>query len=265
MKDAFFLSHSGLGDNITNVGAVNFILQYYGTVYFICTSKYQDNLRLIFNSKNVVLVPFSSSSYKEECINISQIAENIDLSRFDFFVSGHLFHPFISSYITVPEIITYKKTHKYIAPYTFIHDFYNDIHLDTSVYVDYFHIKSTENSMKYYEIVKKYQIIFIHIKGSNRSISLDLTEYEDPKYIVVCADGNIYGQEDPRFAIASRFKEAYVSEYIDVILNAKVIEVIDSCFSCIVYPLFLSGKISPEKCVVHEKSGCDGKIKTILK
>jgi hypothetical protein len=265
MNDAFFLSHNGLGDNITNIGAVNFILQYYGTIYFICKSKYQDNLKLIFNSKNVVLVPFSASSMMEETINISQIINKIDPSRFDLFVSGNCHKKYFKSYITVPEIITYEKNHKYIAPYTFINDFYNDIHLDASVYVDYFHIKSTENSIKYYELVKQYQIIFIHIKGSDRSISLELTEYEDPKYIVVCADGNVYDQEDPRFAIASRFKEAYVSEYIDVILNAKVIEVIDSCFSCIVYPLFLSGKISPEKCVVHEKSGSDGKIKTVLK
>ena len=35
-KSAYFLSHNGLGDNITNIGAINFLLNYYETIYFLC-------------------------------------------------------------------------------------------------------------------------------------------------------------------------------------------------------------------------------------
>ena len=39
-KSAFFLSHNGIGDNITNIGAINFLLQYYNSIYFLCKDIY---------------------------------------------------------------------------------------------------------------------------------------------------------------------------------------------------------------------------------
>jgi hypothetical protein len=199
-----------------------------------------------------------------ETREIMKIVIKIDFSKCDFFVSGECHKSYFRSHITVPEIMNYKKNNKYTAPYKFINDFYNDIGLDTSIYIEHFHIASTPASLEYYEIVKNYKIVFIHTKGTNRTVTVDLSPYTDKEYIVVCANGNVYTPTDERFAVAEKFSTAKVGEFIDIILNAEVIEILDSCFSCIVYPLFISGKISPKKCVIHEIWGIDGKIKTIL-
>ena len=40
-KSAYFLSHNGLGDNITSIGSIIFLLQYYETIYFLCKNNYE--------------------------------------------------------------------------------------------------------------------------------------------------------------------------------------------------------------------------------
>ena len=50
----YFLSHLGLGDNITNIPAVNFLLEHYKNVYFICQHKHHDNVKLLFLNKPVI-------------------------------------------------------------------------------------------------------------------------------------------------------------------------------------------------------------------
>ena len=58
-KSAFFLSHNGIGDNITNIGAINFLLQYYNSIYFLCKDIYEENVKLLFNNKKLITIPFN--------------------------------------------------------------------------------------------------------------------------------------------------------------------------------------------------------------
>ena len=60
-KNAYFLSHNGLGDNITSIGAVNFLLNYYENIFFLCKDIHEDNVKLLFNNKPVIIVAFDPS------------------------------------------------------------------------------------------------------------------------------------------------------------------------------------------------------------
>jgi len=46
LKKAFFLGHNGLGDNITMNGAINFLLNYFEEIYFLCKNIHQENVKL---------------------------------------------------------------------------------------------------------------------------------------------------------------------------------------------------------------------------
>lgn len=252
-KNAYFLSHNGLGDNITSIGAVNYLLKYYNVIYFLCKDIYQENVKLFFLNKRVIIVPFNSSNEYNDCKRIiSNTNENTD----DCFIAGvHM--SYLKSRITHPDLIKYKKNNVYKINYEHIYKFYNSIDLDTSIYANYFDIESNKVSKKYYDNIKKYDIVFLHTKGSNRSINLKeiIDLYVDNENcIIICANENIYQPSNPKhidkFIICQNYVNIKVCYYIDIIKNSKYIYVINSCFSCIVYPLVLSERIKPVEYVI---------------
>ena len=254
MKSAFFLGHNGLGDNITNTGAVSFLLQFYDTIYFLCKDKYADNVKLLFTGKRVVVVPFMSRCERQHCAHIMSL---VDKETHDIFISGFCHTSYLKSHITEPALLSYKQHNKYELKFKHIVDFYNDIGLDSAVYVDHFDIASNELTQKFYEHIKQYKIIFLHTQGSNRSIDITpiVEKYKNNSdYIMICANKNVYDNPHPFYAIAESFSKFKVAQYIDIIKHADIIHVIDSCFSCIVYPLLLSKKISPSECVIYDAS-----------
>jgi hypothetical protein len=252
MKNAYFLSHNGLGDNITNIGAIEFLLKFYDTIYFLCKDKYEENVKLLFSGKRVVTVPFNHRIERPHC---KHILSAVDTTKNDIFISGFCHTSYLKSHITEPALLAYGKNNKYSLKYDHIVQFYNDIGLDTSVYVDYFDIASNELTQKYYDDIKQYKIIFLHTQGSNRNLNLSplIHKYKDNKdYIMICADKNVYDPTHPYYAIADPYTKIKVAHYIDIIKNADLIHIINSCFSCIVYPLLLSNRITPTECVIYD-------------
>jgi hypothetical protein len=255
LKSAYFLSHNGLGDNITNIGAVNFLLEYYESIYFLCKDIYEENVKLLFVGMPVYTVVFSPHNEFSECLHI---LSNVNKQESDIFVSG-LHTNYASSHITHPELLKYKQQQKYQINYSHINDFYTQIGLDTSIYVDYFNINSSKESLQYYNEIRDYKIVFVHTKGSNRSINVDdvLSKYKsNDEYIIISADGiNVYSHDtadSPKYAICERFKNMKISHYIDIIKHAEIIHVVNSCFSCIIYPMLLAKSIHPIECKIHE-------------
>lgn len=239
-KNAYFVSHMGLGDNITNISAVLYLLKYYNTIYFLCKDHNKENVKSFFANKNVVIVPFNSKDEYTEC---NRIISNLNKDEYDWFVSGHCHTNYLQSHITHPELINYVKKNNITVEFDHIYDFYNDIGLDLSIYIDYFQIDSTETSLQYYHNIQNYNIIFLHTKGSDRYI--DLREKIDMReeYMIICANENMYEKEHVNYTIANHYINLKIVDYIDIILNANMIHVIDSCFSCIVYPLSLSDRL----------------------
>lgn len=69
----------------------------------------------------------------------------------------------------------------------------------------------------------------------------------DNKYIIICANENVYNENQTYFEIANKFVNIPIQNYIDIIKNACEIFVIDSCFSCIVHPLSVLNKLNTKK------------------
>ena len=120
-------------------------------------------------------------------------------------------------------------------------------------YIEIFDIKTTESSRLYKGIQEK-QIIFIHTQASNKTIDLSkIVEnfINKENYIIICPNKNVYNNEHINYALADTYVMLKVAHYIDLILNAEELHVIDSCFSAMIYPLLLSEKLKAKKCIIY--------------
>jgi hypothetical protein len=252
-KAAYILSHTGLGDNITMIGAVKFLLLHYDTIYLLCKEKNVSNMKLLINNENVVIVPIPNRKERHTCKSIIKYVYNNEYT--DIFICG-CHKEYLTSKINNPAILNYNtKNNKYDTLegqlcLNHIKIFYQDMNLDLSIYYDYFGIHSTEKSIALYEKIKDINIIFCHTQASRKTISLPeniKTYINDNKYIIICANENIYNKNHAHFEVANKFINIPVQEYIDVIKNACEIFLIDSCFSCIVNPLSVSNKLNTKK------------------
>ena len=247
---ALHISHLGLGDHITNIGAVNFLLQYYDTIYITCTANNRANIELLFNNTRIITIIVSS--YQVSAFN--PIIHKFDG---DIFVSGGMFKNKLKSQITHPQLLKYKPDNKgYTTKYSHIADFYSQIGLDLSIYNEYFNIDSSDISRQYYDDIKDYKIVFIHTKCSLNKIDLSgvikLYNQKDD-YIIICADFNAYNTTDINYNLAAKYVNIPVVYYIDIIKNAERIHIVDSCFSCIVIPLLNMKLISPKEVKIYQR------------
>ena len=58
MSSVFFLCHAEIGDNITCIGAINYLLTIYKNVYFVCQYNNLKNLKILYSNPRIFLVPF---------------------------------------------------------------------------------------------------------------------------------------------------------------------------------------------------------------
>jgi len=246
-NSAYILSHNGLGDNITMIGSINFLLLHYKTIYLLCKDKYESNVKLLINKPNVITIPFNHRSENSSCKNIIDNVYSNDYT--DIFICGQ-HKNYLKSKITNPSILNYNKNNKFSIKWKHIIMFYEDMNLDLSIYYDYFDINSTEKSIALYEKIKDINIIFCHTQSSVKTIRLPeniKTYINDNKYIIICANQNVYDKNHAYFGVANNFVNIPVQNYIDVIKHACEIFVIDSCFSCIVHPLSVLNKLNTKK------------------
>lgn len=243
--EAIFLSHNGLGDNIISIGAVRFLLSYYSNIIFLCKDKYQTNCSLLYNNLNVKIIPFDSKNEFQSCFEIiSPYYNNLNV---DIFISGY-HKTYLRSKITNSDFLKYERNDDLIEiEYDFIRQFYRDNNLDLSIFYTHFKINSCLESLELYQLVKTFNIYFTHTQSSTNKI--DFPDYDfvnKPDWLVICANENVYDITSSKYDIANKFVNIPVAFYIDVILNANKIFVIDSCFFAIVYPLKKTNTLSAE-------------------
>ena len=261
-EKAYFLGHNGLGDNITYIGAIRFLLQYYKTIYFLCKDIYKENVQLLMNDTRVQCIDFKPKDEMNQCIEFNECAKiilnayNSD-NNIDLFVCG-LHRQYLNSKITHPNLLNYKKNDKhYTVNYDFIKVFYNDIHLDLSVYYEYFNINDSDMSVGYYNKIKAYNIIFLHTKSSTNEITLYhvINQYINNKeYIIICSNKNIYPEEHPYHDTANLYINILIANFITIIKNATEIHVIDSCFSCMVMPMNVTNQLKATKVNIYNRN-----------
>jgi hypothetical protein len=263
--NVYLVSHNGMGDNIFMNGSINFLLKYYDKIFFLCKKKYYDNINLFFfNNENVTCVPFDENHEFNEIKNILEKAKVEN----DILVCG--FHKtYINNKITNPRFINsiYNIEDKNYtidfdtltsSGYSFIESFYKDIHLNLTIFYEYFSIESSHESSELYNSIKNYKkIIFIQLYsscGRQLNISNILTNnLHDKESIIICNDKNLYDIDSDdddvknKKTICDGFVMKKITYYIDVIKNSNEIYLIDSCFIGIILPLMKQNKLKADK------------------
>ena len=249
--NAYLLSHNGLGDNITMIGAINFLLHYYDNVYFLCKDKNQENVARFFQDKPVIVIPFAES---DEFVKPAEIIEHASTNPTnDIFICGFA-HKHIAQHRRVQnqKFLEYEPNNKNYtikSQWQHIQKFYIDARMDLSIYYEYFDIPNTDTEFQ--ETHKK--IIFVHTKSSKGEITIDLDLNLNNDTIIICANKNMYPTTHPKYELANQYVDAPITAYMDVIKNASEIHIVDSCFSCIVYPLQQTNRLKATKIIIYNR------------
>jgi len=252
--NAYILSHNGLGDNITMTGAVNFLTQYYEHVYLLCKDNNAKNVSEFLPNKSAHIIQFDGKSEFDSTARIIQ--EALENTANDIFIAGFA-HERIFKHrrVTNQKFLQYKPDNKhYTVKWAHIKDFYHDIGLDLSVYYEYFHILSPSIPNN---TIEKHNIVFAHTKASDNEIQIPnaVTKYiNDENTIIICANKNVYPNDHPKYELANQYVNILITHYIDIIKNATEIHVVDSCFSCIVYPLQQTNRLSATTVMIYERT-----------
>lgn len=253
-SSVYLLGHNGLGDNITMIGALRYLVTIYDKVYFICKEQFQKNVDDLLDCSSVITVPIKGFQEKREC---KEILDALPPSV-DVLISGACHRWYYASRISNQILLNYKQsTHNFKCDFHFIREFYHDIHLDLSIYYDWFHIPSSPSSLKLYETIQHKKIIFLHTKASNCEVTLGsiIEKYiSDEGYFIVCANKNVYDPSSENGVIAASYVNLVIRDYIDIIKHANQLHVVNSCFSCIVHILVNSGKVTPEQFKIYDRN-----------
>jgi hypothetical protein len=267
MINAVIVCHQGIGDIITMSGAIVYLKQFYKKINLICKDKNLKHIKSFFQNYDIDFISINSNlEFKETEIKIINYFNN---TSNDIFISGECFN-YLKKYkrISIPinqyqnksidKQYAYNKNN-YI--YTLFSNFYNDYNLSIDVYFDYFVFISNENSRKLYNLISNYYIIFIQLQSSdnkNLNITNLLKKYLDnDNVILICNDKNLYNEKSEKYNICKNFIMTDFINYYDTIINANEIYVIDSCFSCIVYPLLITKKLKAHKVEIIDRTNVD--------
>lgn len=269
--NAYLVSNNGLGDNLFMIGALHFIKQFYKNIYFLCRQKYYENVKLFFeDDSNIICVPFDSdgpidfgsnrvnrNKYIYEFSNISYIINPKYADKnTDVFICGPCHKRYLHSKINNKLYLDHKtNTNNYTidfdtittSNYSFIEKFYNDIGLNLTHFFENFNINSPDESVRLFQSVKQYYLVFIQYKSSNGktlNISNLIEKYiNDPNVLLICNDMNLYNKSHQLYDIAQPFVYNKIVNYMDVIKNSDEIYLIDSCFIGIVLPLLKTNRL----------------------
>ena len=222
-KTAFVLTHLGLGDNITAIGAVRYLSTCYDKVIVVCKEKNKRNMELFYgDDETIELYPVVNDNHISPRMGFNynsfkQITKNMDL------------------YLAGAHCLT-----KQCQPFTDLpFNFYRDMGINEKYFWNYFYIHRPPQSQALFKklgSINKY--IFVH-NSSSMGVAFGITEIEKKckfdknKTFVVNPCINIYKKDDPFFELAECFLNQALAFYIDLIINANKVIMTDSCFFCL--------------------------------
>lgn len=236
-KKAFVLTHLGLGDNITSIGAVRYLSTVYDIVYVVCKTKYEKNLKLFYeDDASIKLYPVLDDKYISPNLGFDinkfkDITKNMDV----YLAGSHK----LSSRTRISQI-----------PFSF----YYDMGINHTYFWEYFHVNKPKMSLELFNKLKNIDnYIFIHNTSSTHTVfniddlnklkkdnvKLNINKY---KTLVINPNINLYSENDEFFNIAEKFVNIPLAYYIDTIINAGTIIVTDSSFFCLILNLPIKTK-----------------------
>ena len=258
--DVYVVSNNGLGDNIYMFGAINFIRTFYKRVFFLCKERNYKNLVLLYsNCSNVTCQPYDK--FKKKNKNSERVLIKKFLSgkyknpNIDILVCGFRHKKHFKSKITNSKYIKNQLICKDYSiacseltdrNFGFIKQFYLDMKLNLTYFYEFFEPPEYNYSKEIFNNVSDYYLVFIHSRGSNRSMDISklINKYIDnEKVLLICSDYNIYSENHHKYVLAQDFVFKKLVYYIDIIRNCDEIHIIDSCFVGIVLPLLKTNRL----------------------
>jgi len=230
-ESAFVLTHLGLGDNIMCLSMVNYLLQFYKTVYYVCKKRNQKNLELLIDDERIKF--YSIDDDREVSPNFGcnpyyfkMLTSNTDLYLCGLHSSKGKWHDFPLG-------------------------FYDDVNIDSKVFWDHFKIKNSEESKKLHNILVENNIekyIVVHNVSSTGKVfnSKDIIKKycKEDDLLIINFNENEYSPDHKYYELANQFINKPFADYIELIINASYVFLTDSSFFC----LSLQLPIKTEEC-----------------
>jgi len=222
LKTAFVLTHLGLGDNITSIGAVRYLSTCYDKVLVVCKEKNKKNMKLFYeDDKTIEIYPviddkYISPKYGYPYEKFKEITKNMDL----YLAGGHCITQKLNAYIDLPF------------------NFYKDMNINVKYFWDYFHVNIPKESKSLFDKLNNYNYIFIHnISSTGTAFTIEEIEKKfnlnRQKILIINPNINIYNKTDLFFKLAEEFLNHPLPFYISTIINANKIIMTDSSFFCL--------------------------------
>ena len=196
---ACILTHLGVGDHITAIGAIRYFSTCYDELYVISKRKYHLNLELFFSD--------------DDSIKIVPVEDDMEA------------HKYIRT-LDMPVLkcgLHCGRTNFDDLPFCF----YDDLGLDKKIFWQYFNIPTTEKATALFESVKDVSYVFIHNTASNGKV-FDGKRDE----LMINPNDNMYARGDAFYELAESFVGEYIIHYKLLIENADMNIMTDSSFMC---------------------------------
>lgn len=232
LKTAFVLTHLGLGDNITSIGAIRYLSIQYDKVLVVCKEQYKKNMELFYSDDvSIQLYPVKndfeiSPRFGFDYNKFKEITKNMDL----YIAGGHCLTKKPEPYDDIPF------------------NFYKDMNIDVSYFWKYFYVPNLKQSKELFNLIKNIdKYIFIHNTASTGNIfSIESIEnhfdFSKNDILIINPCIIVYDKKDKFYTIAEKFLNHPLSYYNDIIINSEKIVMTDSSFFCLAMQLPLKSK-----------------------
>ena len=239
-KTAFVLSHLGLGDNITFIGAVRYLSTCYDKVIVVCKNKNVNNVKLFYSDDpDIEIFPV------ENDINISP-NYGCPINFFKEKVKNY------NLYLCGSHLIDKKPfPNKNSLPF----NFYMDCKIDYKYFWQYFYIPECLESKELFNQLNT-NYIFIHNTASTGEVfTIDFIEktcnIDRNNILIINPNKNIYNKQHRFYTLAQIFINLSLIYYVDTIINADKLYLTDSAFFC----LALNLSIKTKHCYYYSRGG----------
>ena len=235
-KKAFFLGHLGLGDNILCIGLVRELAERYDEVMVVCKSHNIINMELFYRGNNKIKL---FSVVDDNCISPAFGVPESDFKKithgYDVYKAG------IHNY-------------KHVSDFPF--SFYDDCGIARENLWKKFLVPLQKESRQLFDLVRGTKYAFIHNISSTNTINLDtiiskLNISDDT--LIINPSVNPYSEGNTYTKIAAQFINHPLPNYIDTIINADKIFMIDSSFLC----MSINCNINTDECYYSHRGDID--------
>lgn len=230
-KTAFVLSHLGLGDNITFIGAVRYLSTCYDKVIVVCKNKNVNNVKLFYND--------------DPDIEIFPVENDINISP-NYGCPINFFKEKVKNYnlYSCGNHLIDKKPfpNKNSLPF----NFYTDCKIDYKYFWQYFYIAEHKKSKELFNQLNT-NYIFIHNTASTGEVfTIDFIEktcnIDRNNILIINPNKNIYNKQHRFYTLAQIFINLPLIYYVDTIINADKLFLTDSSFFCLSLNLSIKTK-----------------------